>query len=163
MLSYIPTWVFAVLALLLALGFVQSRPRQVSPSVIRSVAIGLAAYSLWGVFSSFGSTVQPVLLWVVGLVGAIMLAPSVAPLAGLSFIAASGKVQVPGSWLPLALMLGIFCIKFGLGFAAGTGAPVQAGSFAAGACALCLGLLSGVFAARARSIAVVARRQQSAV
>ena len=163
MLSYIPTWVFAVLALLLAIGFVQSRPRQVSPAVILSVAIGLAAYSLWGVFSSFGSTVQSVLLWVVGLVGAIMLAPSVLPSAGLSYVASSGKVQVPGSWLPLALMLGIFSIKFGLGFAAGTGVPVQAGSLAAGACALCLGLLSGVFAARARSIAVVARRQQGAV
>jgi hypothetical protein len=158
MLAYIPVWVFAILALLLALGFVQSRPRLVAPRVIRSVAVGLALYSLWGVVGAFGFTPLPVLCWALGLVAALVLARSLVAPRGMVFDAQVRRVQVPGSWLPLVLMLGIFGVKFGLGFSAGMGAPVQSGSLVAATAAAMLGLLSGLFLARARAVLAMVPR-----
>jgi hypothetical protein len=155
-LSLIPTWVFGVLALLLALGLMQTRARQVKPGVIAGVAIGMAAWSAWGVLSGLGGQLGPVAAWLAAMATALHVGPRLLSPRGLRLDAASGKVHVPGSWLPLAAMMGIFSVKFGLGMAAGMGAPVVAGSLTATACAGLLGLMSGVFAARARLVVSVA-------
>ena len=157
MTALIPTWVFALLALLLWLGWVQSRARQVRPIVTGTVALGLATYSLWGVLAAFGLGLRPALAWVAGAAAALLLARLLLSSAGMAYLPSTRRVHVPGSWLPLALMLGIFGIKFGLGVAGGTGHPVLPGSAVADACALMLGLMSGLFAARARAVVTVAR------
>lgn len=157
MLAHIPAWVLAVLALLLALGVMQSRPRLVAPAVVLGVASALAAYSLWGVVGSFGLHATVVLCWVVGITTAVLVGRSLLAPRGMAFRADLRRVFVPGSWLPLVLMLGIFGLKFALGFAAGMGRPVVSGSLAAAAVALSLGLFSGAFLARARAIHAAAR------
>ncbi len=162
MLKFIPLWVFAVLALLLGLGYLQSRTRHINPAVLRLAALGFVGYSLWGVVASFGAGWLSVAPWLAGLALAILGARPSFWSRGMSFVAASRRVLVPGSWLPLAIMLGIFGVKFALGFAAGAGSPVLPGSIAAAACALALGLFSGLFAARARAVLVVARQQPAA-
>ena len=128
MIAHIPHWVFAVLALLLALGLMQARTRLVAPALIRAVAFGLLAYSLWGVVGSFGLHAAVVTAWLAGIgVSAVPGRSAFAP-RGMSFDAATSKVRVPGSWLPLVLLMGIFGLKFGVGYAAGSGSPIAAGS-----------------------------------
>lgn len=156
MFAHIPVWVFAVLALLLGLGLMQARTRLVAPALIRAVAFGLLAYSLWGVVSSFGLLASVVTAWLAGVgVSAVLGRTALSP-RGLSHDAATDKVRVPGSWLPLVLLMGIFGLKFAVGYAAGTGAPIAAGSPASAAIALSLGLLSGAFFARAHAVVAVA-------
>lgn len=158
MIAFIPTWVYAILATLLWFGYVQSRPRLVAPKLIASVAAGLSLYSLWGVVSTFGPSVQSLASWAAGFVLTLSLAQQFVAPRGMSFDQATGRVQVPGSWLPMVLMMSIFCIKFGLGFAAGIGAPIVAGSAAATGASLALGILSGAFLARARAVLAVLPR-----
>jgi hypothetical protein len=157
MLAHVPAWVFAVLLLLLWLGFVQSRSRLVAPAVVLAVAAGLAVWSGWGVVSSFGLHAAVMASWGAGLVTAALLGRRLLAPAGMRFDAVARRVRVPGSWLPLAVMLGIFSLKFVVGAAAGMGTPVAPGSLAAAAVALSLGLFSGAFLARARAIHAVAR------
>lgn len=157
MIAHIPSWVFAVLALLLVLGFVQSRSRLVAPAVIRGVAFGLLAYSLWGVISSFGLHAAVVTAWLAGIGTSAVLGRSIVTPRGMSFDVDARKVRVPGSWLPMLLLMGIFGLKFGVGYSAGTGAPIAWDSSAAIAIALSLGLLSGAFFVRASAVVAVAR------
>lgn len=147
MLSKIPLWVFAVFVLLLLLGQRQARTRVVAPAVIAAVALGLLSLSLYGVVSAFGVAVLPLSNWILGIVAALAGGQRVFGPQGLAH--AAGAVQVPGSWWPMALMLGIFTAKFALGFVTGMGLPLLHQAWFIGITALVLGMLSGGLAARA--------------
>lgn len=150
MWSHIPVWVFAILLGLIAIGLRQTRTRVVKPAVLVSVATGLLVYSARGVTSAFGVQPAALLAWATGLALALgLLMRWVAP-QGL--VRQGQAVQVPGSWLPMALLLSIFLAKFALGMANGLGASfVQATWFVVLSSAV-FGLLSGSFAARAWAV-----------
>ena len=148
--AHLPVWPFAILAVLLALGYRQSRSRLVQPATLVRLAVAMLALSLYGVTATFGVGVVPLLAWAVGFAAAVQL--------GGQFLAPHGlaregdAVRMPGSWVPMGLMLGIFMTKFGLGFATGVHAQVlHEAWFIAAACAG-LGLLSGAFSARAKAV-----------
>ncbi|MFT3816912.1 MAG: hypothetical protein QM750_04680 [Rubrivivax sp.] len=154
--SNIPVWVFAVLALLIALGLRQARPRLMAPTLALGIGSLMVVFSLWGLWSAFGSAPAMLLCWALGLgatvaAGRRWLAPRGMVLAD------DARVLVPGSWLPLALMMGIFGLKFALGYGAATGHPVTAHSLAGAAVAALLGLFSGSFFARAQAVHRFAR------
>ncbi|MBS0320433.1 MAG: hypothetical protein JSR18_07830 [Proteobacteria bacterium] len=152
MLKHIPIWVFALLGGLLIVGIAQSRRREVRPPVSLATSLGLAAYSLWGVTGAFPGSALPLAGWVVGTgiavtMGARWLAPK-----GVAYLPERDRVVIPGSWTPMVLILGIFAVKFWLGFAAGTGAPVPPHSAAAACAGVVLGALSGGFTVRALTV-----------
>ena len=156
MLSHIPPWVFAVLLLLVFLGLRQARPRLMAPALAVGIGSLMVGLSLWGLWSTFGTDPATLLCWALGLglalaAGRRWLAPR-----GMT-LAADARVRVPGSWLPLALMLGIFGLKFALGYEAATGHPVTAHSLAGAAVAGLLGSFSGSFFARALAVRRFAR------
>ncbi|MFN3302416.1 MAG: DUF6622 family protein [Roseateles sp.] len=146
----LPLWPFAILAGLVTLGLRQSRERLVRPHALAGLALAMLALSLYGVTAAFGAGALPVLAWAAGLGAMVWLGgPWVAP-RGL--VREGRAVRMPGSWLPMALMLGIFVVKFALGFAAGVRAPVlQATGFVV-AVSAALGLFSGAFAVRALAV-----------
>lgn len=152
MLAHIPLWVFAVFFLLLALGLRQARTRPWDPRRATALALFWVAFSLWGVVSAFGADPVTMLCWLLGAgltlwMGRAWLAPRA------MVVADDGKrVQVPGSWLPMALMLAIFGVKFALGYEAAVGAPITAQSAAGAMVAIGLGLASGAFLARALAV-----------
>lgn len=145
-----PVWPFAILAGLLFLDHRQSSDRVVRPGMLVKVAIAMLALSLLGVTTAFGANPVPLLAWAAGFTTSMLLGgPVVAP-RGLAH--EGDAVRVPGSWVPLGLMLGIFSTKFAVGFGTGIGAPfVQQAWFIAAASTL-FGLLSGAFAARAAAV-----------
>jgi len=146
----IPVWPFAILAVLLAVGWRQSRSRIVQPGTLVKLAAAMLALSLYGVVATFGADVVPVLAWAVGFGATVLLGGQLLAPRGLS--REGDAVRMPGSWVPMGLMVGIFLAKFGLGFATGVHAQVlHEAWFIAGACAV-LGLLSGAFTARAKAV-----------
>ena len=72
-------------------------------------------------------------------------------------VAVGGVVRVPGSWVPLALLMGIFAVKFALGVAAGIRSPLLDDPAVVAAASASLGLLGGGFGARAMAVHGVAR------
>lgn len=150
MTASIPFWPFAILAAVVALGIRQSRTRVVQPGTLAKVALAMLALSLYGVTATFGANLVPVLAWALGFGAAMSLGGPVLTPRGLAREGAA--VRMPGSWLPMGLMVGIFAAKFGLGFATGVHAQVlEEAWFIAAACGV-LGLLSGAFAARAVAV-----------
>lgn len=151
MLAHIPLWVFAIFFGLLALGWRHSRPRSVAPRALVGLALGMGGLSLYGVVAAFGGNGLAVVAWALGMAssagpGRVVFGPR-----GL-VMGAAGRVQLPGSWLPMALMMGIFMAKFVLGMATAMSAAwVHDPAFAIGASAL-FGLLSGGLAARAWTV-----------
>jgi len=144
-----PVWVWALLALLLWLGIKQSRPGQPSLLRITVVPLVLTSLSLSGTVSAFGSAPAVMLTW---LAAAAVLAMVVllSPLPDVTrFDAHTRTFQVPGSWVPLALMVGIFASKYVVGVALNLHPELShETTFTLGFSAL-NGAFSGVFAARA--------------
>lgn len=152
MLAHIPPWVFAVLLLLVALGYRQSRERVVTPRTLALIALAMLGFSLHGVVAAFGPGVVPLLGWTLGF--SLVLGPGRALVGprGLQAVPGATAVRLPGSWLPFFLMMGIFTIKFVLGYGRAVQLPlIQQAAFVAGASAV-LGVFSGAFAARALTV-----------
>ncbi len=124
-----PLWVFALFALLVALGVVALRRRTVAPWRLLVVP---AVFITWGVITLARSPAGlpiAVLDWLLaGLVGAAV-AWLATRMDGVRFERATGLVEVPGSIVPLVRNLLIFGAKYGLAVAMAV-APAQQASLA---------------------------------
>jgi len=156
MISKVPVWVFAIFLGLLFLGHRQSRTRLVAPGALAGLAAGMLGLSLFGVVAAFGARADDLLAWALGVALCVALGGAALGPRGMSREA--GSVRVPGSWLPLAMMMGIFAAKFALGFATAVGSPLVAQRGFAVVASFVFGLLSGGFVARALAVHRFARR-----
>ena len=151
-LQHIPVWVFALLIGLVALGWVQTRTRQLPKQRLLGINIALTVFTLVGVVQQWRLTpwlALSLLSWAaMGLLVAWALGQGAAP-AGASYDPETRRFTVPGSWLPLTLFMAIFACKFVVGMLSAT-APEQLDSLSAaiGISAL-YGVFSGVLNARA--------------
>lgn len=161
MLAHIPTWVFGLFALLLALGIFLSLPRAVNPTALTLAAVGVVSYSLYGVITSFGASALNILPWAAGLIGSVTLGKRIFGPRKMTRIAGSSKVFVPGSWLPLVLIMGIFLTKFLVGFVYGARLAVGTQAWFAPVVSAVLGSFSGGFTARALNIRRYAQQTAS--
>ena len=148
MLSRIPVWVFFLFAALVFFGLRQTRTRQVAPALLSGLAAAMFGLSLYGVVAAFGLQAAPLAVWALGIATSVMFGRGLVGPRGLELVSAS-RVQVPGSWLPLALMMGIFSAKFALGMATGLRLPIVHETWFVLAASGLFGLLSGAFTARA--------------
>lgn len=146
-----PAWVWGLLAALLALGLSQVRARQVSQIRMTIMPLAMTGLSLWGTASAFGKSAlfgYVVLAWLASALVVGGLIAMTRPSAGTRHDAASRSFWIPGSWLPLALILGIFLTKY----VVGVDLVMQPGLAQDGRYALVVGALygicSGAFAGR---------------
>jgi len=148
-LSHTPIWVFALFAALLWLGLSQLVTRRLGLSRITLLAAGMAAFSLYGTVSAFAAVPTALIAWLAGAAAVFLIVVNRPVPAGTGYDAASRRFTVPGSIVPLALMMGIFFTKYAVGVALGMHlAQANDVSFALTVSAL-YGAFSGVFAARA--------------
>ncbi len=146
-LARTPVWVWGLLVMLLALGVMYLRERRVSRLRLSLVPVGLAALSLSGVLSGFGLT--GVAAWLLGVALAFALNTQLrwtqgARREGAAFV-------LPGSVLPLVLMLTIFVLNYATNVwraMAAQGAAAPSAAVGMGL-SLLFGLLTGLLAARA--------------
>ena len=147
-----PTWVWGLLAALAWLGLSQARARTASLARIALMPVAMTGLSLWGTVSAFGGSPMfgyVMLAWMFA--AAVMLSvitPTAAP-RGSSYDAAARTFSLPGSWVPMALILAIFLIKYVVGVdLAMQPTLARDGQYTLVVGAL-YGLFSGVFAGRA--------------
>ena len=150
MSTHIPPWVPVLFIVLVLLGYRQSLPRTVKPGTVVAIALAMAALSLYGVVGAFGAQPLVLLLWASGY--ALAVSAGARHFAARGLTAVGSAVRMPGSWLPLVLLLAIFAARFVLGFAAGAHLPLLHSVVFVGLMSALLGALSGGFGARALAV-----------
>ena len=159
-LANTPRWVFVLFAALLWLGLSQLLTRRVGLSRITGLAIGMSAFSLYGTVSAFAGVPMALLAWLAGAAAVFaLLAGRAAPL-GTRYDAATRRFTVPGSAVPLAVMMGIFLTKYAVGITLGMQPAVARDLLFALAVSAVYGAFSGVFAARAARLWRLAMAQE---
>lgn len=145
-----PPWVWGLLAGLLALGMSQLRDRKASVARVSLLPLGMTLFSVSGTFTALGNTPHAAL--VIGTwLGAAALAFALVARgrANARFDPAQGVFHLPGSVVPLLLIVGIFLVKYVVGVDLAM-APqlVRESSYVLSVAAL-YGAFTGVFIGRA--------------
>jgi hypothetical protein len=144
-----PIWVYALFVGLIVLGYLQSKPRILAPARVAILPVALGVFSLTRVLAVFGPDALALLAWTAGTAAALLLNRALKQPAGARWSAATGTFHVPGSWVPLILMMAVFFARYALAVSlVMTPGLVHSAGFATAA-GLGFGLLSGIFLARA--------------
>ncbi len=153
----IPVWVYGLFFGLLLLGWLQSRNRIVGRGRIFLLPTAMVALSIYSATAAFGAVAAVLGAWALGLAVAVAAGLSLGPPRGAAYLEAQRAFAVPGSWVPLGLMMAIFLTRFVVGFSLARQLPMAGqADFMAGAGFL-YGALSGLFLARALNLWRVAR------
>lgn len=147
-----PVWVGALVAALAWAGITQLRDRTAGMVRITLLPLAMTGLSLWGLAGAFGgSPIIGLLLltWIaVAAVAFAFIGRMNAP-HGTRYDAEARTFFLPGSWVPLALILAIFVTRYIVNVdVAITPALVADGRYTLGVAAL-YGLFTGLFLGRA--------------
>ena len=144
-----PRWVWLLFIALLWLGLSQAVTRSASLKRITVMPLAMTGLSLYGSVTAFGGDSQILIVWLgaAALMGTVVLQRPLPD--ACRYDPATRRFTLPGSWVPLLLMLGLFLTKYVVGAvtAMQPALAVDAG-FSLGFGAL-YGAFSGVFLARA--------------
>ncbi len=143
-----PTWVWALLTLLVGLGLAQRRPRTVTLRRVVLLPLAMTGLSMVGTYSAFHTSPWSWILWAGAALAAITWFASADAPAGIRYDSAQKRFHLRGSCEPLLLMMAIFCTRYGVAVAiAMHPAWAQDVAVAAIVASIC-GALSGVFVGR---------------
>ncbi|HEY1033453.1 MAG TPA: DUF6622 family protein [Pseudoxanthomonas sp.] len=148
-LTHTPLWVFGLFFGLVYLGYLQSRTRQVSRGRLIVLPVAMLAWSLYSVWSTFDAHLTALAAWACAWVTVVAIALVRAPSHRASYDAGTRQFAVVGSWVPLALMMGIFFFKYAVAVVHATHPDVFGTTTAVVVVAGTYGLFSGMFMARA--------------
>ena len=148
-LSHTPLWVFGLFFGLVYLGCVQSRTRQVSRSRLIVLPVVMLAWSLYSVWSTFDAHLTALATWACAWCAVVAIGLVRGPSHSASYDAATVQFTVAGSWLPLALMMGIFFFKYAVAVVHAMTPGLLETTTAVVVVAGTYGLFSGLFMARA--------------
>jgi hypothetical protein len=151
-LTHTPVWVWIVLVVLVKLGLSQTKPHDVSLVRVTILPLVMLALSASGVLSAFGYF--PVALggWAAGVGIALVFARNAIAVRGATWSTETQKLHLPGNWVPLMLMMGIFGTKFLAGISLAMNPTLATHAVFAGLCSLTYGAFSGLFLARGLSL-----------
>lgn len=158
--SHTPVWVWPLLLALLWLGLSQTVTRQVTLKRITITPLVMTGLSLQGTVGAFGANPAVLGVWLVGaaLSAALVLQR---PLSDQTrYDDWTQRFTLPGSWLPLLLILGIFVTKYAVGAATGLQPGLRGtAEFSLGVAGV-YGAFSGVFLARSGRLWRLAQRAE---
>ena len=144
-----PLWVWGLLAALLALGFSQARSRTAGLGRIILLPLGLSAFSLYGTVSAFGASPPVIGSWLLATTLLLLIVTQIPLPAGTHYDSARRRFQLPGSWVPMALIMGIFLTKYIVGVSLVMHPELKAHANFILAIGTLYGVTSGIFAGRA--------------
>ena len=156
-----PAWVWVLLTGLLWQGVALLRGNTFSARRAAILPVAMTGLSLWGTIAAFGRSElfgYVLLVWVVAAVVLAAVVGRMSPPAGMRYDASNRRFTVPGSWVPLVLILGIFLVKYVVGVeVAMQPALAHDGSYSLTYAAI-YGVSSGIFTGRAIRLGRLGRR-----
>lgn len=143
-----PLWVWALLAGLVALGLSQIRTRRAGLARAMALPLAMGTLSIYGTVSAFGATATVLACWALAAALALALVLRQPLPTGARYDAGRREFEQPGSWVPLLLILGIFCTKYAVGILLALHPEQHAHTSLALPVAALYGFFSGLFAGR---------------
>ena len=159
-LEHTPVWVWIVFAGIVLLGLQQTRTRDVSIVRVTILPVVMIILSLSGVVGAFGHVPLAWAAWGVGVGLSLTFAGQVVAARGASRSAQPGHLRVPGSLIPIALILAVFITKYSAGIALALNPTLATNTGVAMALSLVYGAFSGLFLARAQSLRALMQNAQ---
>lgn len=159
-LANTPIWVWGLLAALLALGASQLFTRSASLMRVMILPAAMTGLSLYGTLSVFGAAPAGLLAWCAAAGMAVPLVLRRPLPARTRYDAATRRFTLPGSGLPLLLILGIFLTKYVVGVMLAMRPALAGDAGFAPAVAALYGAFSGVFIGRALRLWRLAKQPQ---
>ena len=148
-ISHTPLWVWAILVVLLWVGLKQTLPRSVSLRRITVLPLVMVGLSLAGTLTAFGAGNHALLAWgAAAAVAAAVVMTRTLPQA-TQYNTWTQHFQIPGSWTPLVLMMGIFITKYAVGVTLSMRPDLARDAMFSQSVGALYGGFSGVFVARA--------------
>jgi len=140
-----PIWVWVLLAFLLSRGVVALRERQIQPGRALVVPIVFLVWGLAGLVQSHGLGFD-LALFVVGLAAGLLGGRALAVLTTPPRLSLeTGTMSLPGSSIPLVLIIVSFAVKYVAAVALAVNAGSPAHALIASASALVGGVFAGLF------------------
>lgn len=147
-LSHTPPWVWAVLFALVWMGLAQTAPRRTRLRRVIGLPLAMTSLSLYGTLSVFGAVPESWWMWLgAGLITLVWVASS-GPPADVRYDPAAQVFSLPGSWVPLVLMMAIFLTKYLVGVMLAMQPALAHDITMAAAVASLYGAMSGLFIGR---------------
>jgi hypothetical protein len=116
-LRHTPPWVWAMLVALLALGLSQLRQRRVAPLRLLLLPAVLLVLGLWSMGPAFVQLPLVALAWLLALAGGVALGRRLPRPAAARWLADERRLLLPGSVLPLLVILLVFSLRYSSGVA----------------------------------------------
>jgi len=156
-LQHTPTWVWMAFIAVMTLGISQTRTREVSQGRATLLPLVMTILSLSGVLSAFSQVPLALAAWGVGLVLSFTVIGPVVAIKGATWLPEMRRFRIPGSWLPITLILGLFATKYSAGVSLALNHSLATDIPVATLLSLTYGVFAGIFLARARSLFALTR------
>lgn len=140
-----PSWVFVLFFVILALGYSENRARSVSRGRVSILPIAMITLSFYSVFSAFGAVLIGFVSWLLGSAIAVCFGLVLNAPRGVRYSTETQLYLVPGSWLPLVLMMIIFFIRYYVGYVFARQLSIAGERVFIGSISFCYGFFSGLF------------------
>lgn len=150
-----PVWVWPLLAFLIVRGLMASVDKVVPLRSIFILPLVMVGLSLQDVLSKFPSAL-PLALWMLCAALAARLSWSLFDSARVEAKGA-GRIRIAGSWMPLTLMMSIFCVKYAVGATLSLNPGLQHDAAFGVAVSALYGVFSGIFAGQTLRIFAIYR------
>ena len=154
-LEHTPVWVWIVLGALILLGLQQSRTRDVSIARATILPVIMIVLSLSGVVGAFGHVPLALVAWAAGVGLSLTFAGSAVAVRGASRSTRPGHLRIPGSFIPVVLIIAVFITRYTAGVALAINPSLAANTAVAVTLSLVYGVFSGLFWSRAQSLRAV--------
>lgn len=151
-LSHIPGFVWAILVVILYFGLKQTRSTAMRAKRLIVLPALWLVFGAWGVEKSFGLDGLAGLAWLLGIVAGVLTLRVLRWPGHVRYDADTRRFIVPGSWVPMALMAGLFVLKFASGMSLALHPDYAHHTAYALGFSATFGLFSGAFLGRALNI-----------
>lgn len=156
-LVHTPTWVYALFAALVALGLWQRRSRALRPGALWALPLTMLALGLWSLAPAFMALPATLPAWALALALGIQAGRWLPVPTGTAWLPAQQRLQLPGSWLPLAVILLIFGLRYASNVALALQPAWRSLATVQLPLALAFGAVGGLLLGRALRLLAVAR------